>query len=76
MFGSADYHVINLFQNSFQKNVTYGDLRTMYQEFNTGLVIDQHIFISSVPEIQSLQALFDEDRQEEIDTHETLHIDW
>lgn len=76
MFGSADYHVINLFQNSFQKNVTYGDLRTMYQEFNTGLVIDQHIFTSSVPEIQSLQALFDEDRQEEIDTHETLHIDW
>lgn len=62
--------------NTLEKNVTYSDLRDMYLEIRHGLFSDPHMFTSTVPEFQSLSALFDEDRQEEVNSHETLHIDW
>ncbi|XP_045175505.2 uncharacterized protein LOC123536402 [Mercenaria mercenaria] len=61
---------------TIERNITYSDIRKMYLETQDRLVAEPHQFTSTVPSIQSLSQLFDEDHGEEIDAHENQHIDW
>ncbi|KAL3841355.1 hypothetical protein ACJMK2_019513 [Sinanodonta woodiana] len=65
-----------LFKSALKRNVTYQDLRELYLSHRVHLDSSVYILESSHPSIQSLQAMFEEDRETFIKEANEFYFIW
>ncbi|KAL4225366.1 hypothetical protein ACF0H5_016055 [Mactra antiquata] len=61
---------------TLDRNVTYKDLKDMYQNIDGGLIKDQHEFVKKGDNNMSLNDFFINDYEELVNTSSTLQVHW